>query len=350
MKIKLHNKFISQSSKPYFIAEISANHNGSLKLAKKLILTAKLNGADAVKLQTYEEDAMTIKSRSKKFLIKDGIWKGYYLWDLFKKAKTPYSWHKSLFDYAKKINITCFSTPFDEKAVDILESVGCPFYKVASYEMDCLPLLKKIAATKKPIIISTGMAQLREIKKSVSFLEKNGAKKIIILYCVTAYPAKITDFNLKNIQILKKYFKYPIGFSDHSNDTHIASSAVCMGANVFEKHIGYNKQKKGFDIKFSSKGHDVMSYKKNLINAWAMTNRNYFFRSKNELKNIKDKRSIFCIKNIEKNEKFSKENIKCLRPNIGLENKYFFKLLNKKSTKKIKIGPLKKKLSYYISS
>jgi pseudaminic acid synthase len=348
MKIKLNNKYVSRSSKPYFIAEISANHNGSLVNAKKLILTAKLNGADAVKLQTYEEDAMTIKSKSKKFLIKDGIWKGYYLWDLFKKAKTPYKWHKSIFDYAKKIKITCFSSPFDEKAVDVLEDVNCPFYKIASYEMDCFPLLKKIAATKKPIIISTGMAQLSEIKKSIKFLEKNGARKIIILYCVTAYPAKSTDFNLRNIQILRNHFKYPIGFSDHSNDTHIATSAVCMGANIFEKHIGYNDQKKGFDINFSTTGKDITSYKENLINAWTMTNRRNFFRSTNELKSIKDKRSIFCIKTIEKNERFSEKNIKSLRPNIGLENKYYFKLLNKKSKKKINLGPLNKNFKLYL--
>lgn len=348
MKIKLKNKYISQNSKPYFIAEISANHNGSLKIAKKLIWTAKLNGADAVKLQTYEEDAMTIKSKSKKFLIKDGIWKGYYLWELFKKAKTPYNWHKSLFLYAKKCGITCFSTPFDENAVDVLENLNCPFYKIASYEMDCLPLLKKIASTKKPIIISTGMASLQEIKKSVTFLEKHGARKIIILYCVTAYPAKIEDFNLKNIEILKKTFKYPIGFSDHSNDTHIATSAVSMGASVFEKHIGYNNQKKGFDIKFSSKGGDVHLYKQHLINAWKMTNKSYFYRSKNELKSIKDKRSIFCIKKIQKRERFSEKNIKCLRPNIGLDNKYYFKLINKKSKQAINVGPLKNNFKNYI--
>jgi len=348
MKILLDNKYVSTNSKPFLIAEISANHNGSLKNAKKLILTAKNNGADAVKLQTYEEHTMTINSKSKKFLIKDGLWKGNHLWDLFKKAKTPYIWHKELFRYAKKCKITCFSSPFDETAVDLLEDLDCPFYKIASYEMNCLPLLKKIASTKKPVIISTGMANLGEIKNSIKFLEKNGTKKIIILYCVTAYPAKISDFNLKNISILKKIFKYPIGFSDHSNDTHVATSAMCMGANIFEKHIGYNNQKKGFDIKFSTKGIELKNYKNNLLNVWNMTKKNYFFRSKNELKNTKDKRSIFCIKKIRKNEKFSKENIACLRPNIGLDNKFYYKLINKKSKRNIKIGSLSRNIKLYI--
>lgn len=343
MKIKLKNKYITNNSKPYLIAEISANHNGSLNTAKKLIFTAKKNGADAVKLQTYEENTMTIKSNASKFRINKGLWKGYNLWSLFKKAKTPYSWHSELFKYAKKINITCFSTPFDETAVDLLENLNCPFYKIASYEMNCFPLLKKIAATKKPIIISTGMATLKEIKKSIKFLEKNGVKKIIILYCVTAYPAKVTDFNLKNIKILKNHFKYPIGFSDHSTDQHIATAAVCMGANIFEKHIGFEKQKKGFDISFSTKGKYIKKYKQNLINAWNMTNKNFFYRSKNELNNKKDKRSLFCIKDIKKNERFTIENIGCLRPNIGLDSSFYFKLLNKKSNSNIKVGPLKKK-------
>ncbi len=342
MKIILNNNYITRNSKPFLIAEISANHNGNLKTAKKLILTAKKNGADAVKLQTYEEKTMTIKSNSKSFRIKDGLWKGYNMWSLFKKAKTPYKWHKELFSYARKCKITCFSTPFDETAVDLLEKLNCPFYKIASYEMDCLPLLKKIAETRKPVIISTGMANLKQIKHSIKFLEKNGAKKIIILYCVTAYPAKIEDFNLKNIEILKKTFKYPIGFSDHSTNMHIATSAVCMGANVFEKHIAYENQKKGFDIKFSIKGKEINHYKKNLIDAWKITKNNYFYRSKSELENIKDKRSIFCIKKIKKNEKFTKNNILCLRPNLGLNVKYYYNLLNKKSKFNINIGPIKK--------
>ena len=180
---------------PYFIAEISANHNGSIETAKKLIRCAKTNGANAVKLQTYTADTMTVRSKKKYFKITRGLWKGKYLWDLYKKAHTPFEWHRRLFDYAKKIGITCFSTPFDETAVDLLEKLNCPMYKVASFEMTDIPLIKKIAKTKKTMIISTGMANLKEIETTFQFAKKNGAKNINLLYCVSNYPSKNSDFN-----------------------------------------------------------------------------------------------------------------------------------------------------------
>ena len=192
---------------PFFIAEISANHCGSIDHAKKLIYTAKIYGADAVKLQTYTPDTITIKSDKKDFKINRGLWKGETLWDLYKKAQTPFEWHKDLFNYAKKLKIICFSTPFDETAVDLLESLECPFYKVASFEMNHIPLIKKIAQTKKPIIISTGMANLKEIDLAYKTAKNNGAKEIILLYCVSNYPSKISDFNLNNIRILKERYK-----------------------------------------------------------------------------------------------------------------------------------------------
>ena len=188
---------------PFFVAEISANHNGSILHAKKLIKIAKNCGVDAVKLQSYTPNTLTIKSNKPDFKIKDGLWKGKTLWDLYEKAHTPFEWHKELFDYAKKLKITCFSTPFDESAVDLLENLNCPFYKVASFEMNHIPLIKKIAQTKKPIIISTGMANLKEIDLAYKTAKKNGAKEIILLYCVSNYPSKISDFNFNIIRILK---------------------------------------------------------------------------------------------------------------------------------------------------
>ena len=190
--------------KPWFVAEISANHCGNINLAKKLIKCAKKNGADAVKLQTYTADTMTIQSNKKYFKIKNGLWKGYSLWDLYNKAKTPLEWHKDLFSYGKKIGIVVFSSPFDESAVDFLEKLKCPFYKVASFEMTDIPLIKKIALTKKPIIISTGTASLDEIELTYNTAKKFGSKDITLLYCVSNYPSKINDFNLNNIKILKK--------------------------------------------------------------------------------------------------------------------------------------------------
>ena len=195
----MYNKIFKK--KPFFIAEISANHNGSLKLAKKLIFTAKQNGADAVKLQTYSPDTITLNSKRAEFKIKEGLWKGYYLWNLYKKAQTPFSWHEELFNFAKKNKIICFSSPFDETAVDLLEKLNCPIYKLASFEITHTPLIKKIASTGKPLIISTGMASLKEVETAVKCAKKFGTKKIIILYCVSNYPSKIKDFNFKNIHI-----------------------------------------------------------------------------------------------------------------------------------------------------
>jgi len=194
-------------NKVFFIAEISANHCGNFKLAKKLIKCAYVNGADAVKLQTYTADTMTIKSDKKYFKIKQGLWKGYTLWDLYNKANTPLKWHKELFKYGKSLGLKVFSTPFDDTAVDFLEKLNCPIYKIASFEMTDLNLVKKVSQTKKPIIISTGMANLEEIETTFKMAKKNGAKDITLLYCVSNYPSSIGDFNLNNIKILKDNVK-----------------------------------------------------------------------------------------------------------------------------------------------
>ena len=230
---------------PFLVAEISANHCGSLSLAKKLIKCAKSYGADAVKLQTYTAETMTINSNNKKFIIRSGLWKGYKLWDLYKEAHTPLEWHKELFKYAKTNKIKIFSTPFDETAVDFLEKLNCPIYKIASFELTDLPLVKKIALLKKPMIMSTGMATLQEIEITFNLaLKYNKLENITLLYCVSNYPSKIEDFNLYNISILKQKFKCKIGLSDHSKDNRVAAAAVIAGAEVFEKHIALDKQKK----------------------------------------------------------------------------------------------------------
>ena len=330
---------------PFVIAEISANHNGSILLAKKLIQTAKKYGADAVKLQTYSPDSMTIMSNKQDFIIKEGLWKGYSLWQLYKEAQTPFMWHKELFQYAKKLNIVLFSTPFDEAAVDLLEALKCPFYKVASFEMNHIPLIKKIAKTGKPIIISTGMANLGEIDLAYKTAKKHGSKEIILLYCVSNYPSKISDFNFNNIKVLKERYSCRIGFSDHSTDNKVAAAAVAAGAEIFEKHIGLNNQKKGHDIAFSAKGIELERYIKTIKDTSLMMGKNYFFRNKSENKSTQFRRSIYAIKNIKKNEKFSLKNIKIIRPGYGLQPLYFEKLINKKSPISIKKEtPLKKSI------
>jgi len=333
------------SKKTYFIAEISANHNGSLQQAKKIIYTAKKYGADAVKLQTYTPDTMTIKSNKSDFKITSGLWNGKTLWDLYEKAQTPFEWHKELFDYAKKIRITCFSTPFDESAVDLLESLNCPFYKIASFEMNHIPLIKRIAQTKKKIIISTGMANLKEIDLAYKTAKNNGAKEIILLYCVSNYPSNISDFNLNNIRILKERYNCKVGFSDHSTDNRVVAAAIAAGAEVIEKHIALGGQKKGFDLAFSLKGKEIKDYARTIEETYLMMGKKYFFRGKSENQSLQFRRSIYAVFDIEKGEKFTKKNIRIIRPGFGIQPIYLEKLLNKKSPFDIKgETPLKKSL------
>jgi pseudaminic acid synthase len=319
------------SKKTYFIAEISANHNGSLQQAKKIIHTAKKCGADAVKLQTYTPDTMTIKSNKSDFKIKGGLWDGKTLWDLYEKAQTPFEWHKELFDYAKKLRIVCFSTPFDESAVDLLESLNCPFYKVASFEMNHITLIKKIAQTKKLIIISTGMANLKEIDLAYNTAKKNGAKEIILLYCVSNYPSKISDFNFNNINILKQRYNCKVGFSDHSIDNKVVAAAIAAGAEVIEKHIALEGQKKGFDLAFSLKGKEIKDYAQVIKDTSLMMGKKFFFRNKSENHSLQFRRSIYAVSDIKKGEKFTKKNIRVIRPGFGISPVYFEKLINKKS-------------------
>ena len=343
---KIHNKILRKlfkKSKPLLVAEISANHNGSLLKAKKLIECAKKNGADIVKLQTYTPETMTIKSNKKDFKIESGLWKGNTLWELYSKGQTPFKWQKILFNHAKKKKILCFSTPFDETAVKLLEKINCPFYKIASFEMTDIPLIKEIAKTKKPVIISTGLASLKEIEYSIKSAKKYGIKDIIVLYCVSSYPAKLEDFNLNNIDILKKKFNCIVGFSDHSTDNKVAEAAVAMGAEIIEKHIGLENQKDGFDIKFSLKGKKIKKFKEGIVKTYNLLGKNYFYRSKKESANIKYRRSIYVTKNVKKGEKFNISNIRRIRPGYGMEPRYYEKLIGKISKKNISAGtPFKK--------
>jgi pseudaminic acid synthase len=345
---------LGKKNKPFFIAEISSNHNGKFANAIQLIKDAKKFGASAVKLQTYTPKSMTVNSKKKIFLIKKGLWKGYNLWSLYKKANTPYSWHKKLFKYGKTIGIKVFSTPFDEKAVDMLETLDCPIYKVASFEMQHLPLIKKIASTKKPIIISTGMSSLQEIEKTFYAAKSYGAKNISLLYCVSNYPSKISDFNLNNIKIMKKKFKCEIGFSDHSNDFRIPSAAVSIGATIVEKHIRLKKAK-ALDYEFSIDGKDIYNYKKNLTKFKILNKdqkfsklifgKKVFFRNKSENSSKLFRRSIFVVKNIKKGEFFTTKNIKNIRPGNGISPEYYYKILGKKCQLNIKKNePFTKKL------
>ena len=330
---------------PYFIAEISANHCGKISTAKKLIKCAKLNGADAVKLQTYTADTMTLKSNKKYFKVNDGLWKGYTLWNLYNEAHTPLSWHKTLFDYAKKIGITIFSTPFDETAVTFLEKLNCPMYKISSFEMTDIPLVKKVASTKKPIIISTGMASLKEIDLTYKTARKYGAKDITLLYCVSNYPAKNSDFNINNIKILKEKYKCRVGLSDHSLDQNVAITSIGAGAEMIEKHIALDGQKKGLDIKFSLKGEKIKIFRNAIDSAYELLGKKKFFRNTSEEKSKMFRRSIFVVRKITTGDTLNKFNIRKIRPGYGISASYYEKILGKKSTVNIEANePLTKKL------
>ncbi len=323
---------------PFLIAEISANHNGKISNAFKLIKQAKVSGADAVKLQTYKPESMTLNSNKKYFKIKQGLWKGYKLWDLYEKAQTPYEWHEKLFNYAKKINIKIFSTPFDEDAVDFLETLNCPFYKVSSFEMLDLPLIKKIAKTKKPIIISTGTSSLDEIEIAFNHAKKFGCKDISLLYCVSNYPSNISDFNLNNIKILKDKFKCRVGLSDHSLNNKIAITAIATGAEIIEKHIALDNQKKGLDIEFSLKVRELRKFRNDIDETYKILGKKYFFRSSSEKNSKRLRRSIFAIKDIKRGEKFSVNNIKKIRPGNGISPMYFESLIKTRAKRNINNG------------
>ena len=336
MKFKIIKKKL-----PFFIAEISANHKGSIKHARRLIKFAKESGADAVKLQTYTPSSITLNSKNNYFKINKKKWGEDYLWGLYNKAMTPLAWHKNLFDYSKKIGILCFSSPFDEENVNFLEKLNCPLYKISSFENNHFPLLKRIAKTKKPIIMSTGTSTFKQIKKSVNYLKKNKCGKLHLLYCVSNYPTKINEFNLNNINILKKKLKLTVGFSDHSIEDFISYFAVKKGAELIEKHITFDEN--AIDGKFSKKIEGLKTFISNLKKIKYLKDDFKYSLPKNN-EGHKYKRSIFAVKDLFKGDKITPENIRVVRPYLGIDASEYFLLIGKKIKKKIKKNsPLLKK-------
>ena len=315
---------------PYIIAEISGNHNGSLDRAKQLIKLAKENKANCVKIQTYTPDTMTIKSDKKDFLIKGGLWDGYNMWDLYNWAQTPFEWQKELFDYAKEIDLTIISTPFDETAVDLLESIDCPFYKVASFEITDLPLVKYIAETKKPVILSTGMANEKEIFEAIDVIKKHGSGDFIILHCVSGYPTPVDQINLKTIELLREKFGTEVGLSDHTLGNESALVAIAYGALVIEKHFTIRRSDGGPDAEFSMEPHELRDLCEKSILVHQSIGKASFERKQSEEENAKFRRSIYVTSDIKKGDILSKENIRRIRPGFGLLPKYFDKVLGKK--------------------
>ena len=323
---------------------MSGNHNGSLATALKIVDFAAKAGADAIKLQTYTPETITMRSSRKEFFIKDkkNMWKNNSLFDLYKKAQTPWAWHKLIFERAKKKKLIFFSSPFDETAVDFLENLNVPLYKIASFENNHYPLLKKVAETGKPIIMSTGLSTLKELKDSVRYLRKNGCKQLALLKCTSSYPANPEDLNLISIQKLRKIFNCEVGFSDHSLGIGAALTAINNGASIIEKHFTIEKNK-GVDGFFSSEVTEMRRLKEEAIVAWKARGKVFFGPTKNELRYKKFRRSIYISQDIKKGDYFSKDNLKVIRPSNGMHPKYFETILGKKSKKSLKLGtPLKK--------
>lgn len=334
--IKIGNKIcLSKNSPPVIIAEISGNHGGSKKRFLKLINSAFKNGADIVKIQTYEPKDITLNKKTNKFRIKSGIWKNKYLWDLYNSAHTPFKWHADAFKLAKKHKKILFSSPFSVRAVDLLEKFNCKLYKIASFEITDLSLINYIASKNKPIIISTGMANINEIKIAIKEIKKYHSK-VVIMHCVSSYPTKLEDIDLKRINKLKKQFKsIYIGLSDHTNDITSSLLSVSHGVVAIEKHFKLDDEFKTEDASFSITPKELQKLKTNSVSIF----KSYLKKQKHSEKmSLKLRRSIFAKKDIEKNMIINNENIETLRPYIGICASKFFKILGKKVNKKINKG------------
>jgi len=345
-RFKIGKKFIGISDPCFVVAELSANHGGKISNAIKIIKHASQIGVDAVKLQTYTADSITLNSYKKDFLIpKKSPWsKEKNLWNLYEKGHTPWSWHEKLFTEAKKNNIEIFSSPFDEKSVDLLEQLGCVAYKIASPEINHIPLLIKVARTKKPVILSTGLSSLHDIKLAISVLKKNGCKNIILLKCTTDYPAELDETNLITLDDYKKRFNVIPGFSDHTKGKIAALSSVALGAKFLEKHF-LLKGTKSLDDFFSMNHIEFGKMIKEIRDVEKVIGNVSYDIAKGAKVHFKGRRSIYISKDIQKGEILTKDNIQIVRPNYGLQPVHFNKILGKKINKSLKAGS-RMKLSY----
>lgn len=337
---KLGNHIISANNSPILVAEISSNHNGSFQRMERLIKKAHKIGIKVIKLQTYTADTMTLNIKKNEFLIQNSKYYKGSLYDLYKKAHTPWEWHPKIFKLCKKLKIICFSTPFDETAVDFLEKLNVPAYKISSFECTDLPLIKKVAQTGKPTIISTGMCSKLEIKETVKYFKKNSKKKdnLILLKCTSSYPAKKSDLNLMTIQDMKKMFDCEIGYSDHSIGNTAPIVAASLGAVLIEKHFNINDNVKTPDSHFSGSEHEFRYLVKALKDIKNIKGKILYGPTNSEKNTKLARRSIYFIKDIKKGEKIKKEHIKLIRPGLGLEPKYYEKIIGKKMLKNAKFG------------
>lgn len=320
--MKINGREIGLNLQPYVIAEMSANHNGKLDNAFHIIEEAHRCGADAVKIQTYRADTMTLKCDSEDFQIHGGLWDGRTLYELYEEAHTPWDWHKPLFEYSKKLGITIFSSPFDNSAVDLLEDLGAPAYKIASFEIIDLPLIRYVASTCKPMIISTGMADSMEIQEAVDAAYSGGCKELALLHCVSGYPAPAADYNLRTLKDMQDRFGLVTGLSDHTLDNTTAIASVALGACIIEKHFTLNRAGGGPDDSFSLEPAELAQLCTGAQTAWQALGRVDYGRKPSEQANAQFRRSLYFVKTLQAGDVITKDAVRSVRPGFGLAPKY----------------------------
>jgi pseudaminic acid synthase len=334
--INIAGREIGMDHPPYVIAELSANHNGDFETAKKIMAAAKKAGADAVKLQTYTADTITLDCDSKDFQIAGGLWDGRTLYELYQEAHMPWEWHAPLFEYARNLGITIFSSPFDATAVDLLENLNTPAYKIASFEAVDLPLIKYVASTGKPMIISTGMADAEEIAEAIETAREGGCRELAVLHCVSGYPAPAHDYNLRTIPDMIQRHGLVTGLSDHTLDNTTAITSVALGASIIEKHFTLDRSGGGPDDSFSLEPPELLALCRDSKTAWAALGKVDYGRKSSEQGNVQFRRSLYVVENIAKGEVISLKNVRSVRPGYGLAPKHLDDVLGKVASVDIK--------------
>jgi pseudaminic acid synthase len=330
--ISIAGRKIGPEAPPYVIAELSANHNGSLDKAMRLVEEAKKAGADAIKLQTYRPDTITLESDREEFRIHGGLWDGRTLFDLYQEAHMPWDWHQPLFAHAQKLGFTLFSSPFDFSAIDLLESLNAPAYKIASFEAVDLPLIKYAARTGKPMIISTGMANAEEIQEAIDAALSAGCRELAILHCVSAYPARPGDYNLRTLQDMCTRFGVLVGLSDHTLDNTTAIAGVAMGATLIEKHFTLDRRGGGPDDSFSLEPPELAALCQSARTAWEALGQVDYGLQSSEQGNAQFRRSLYFVKDLKAGDIISAESVRSVRPGYGLAPKHIEAILGKKVT------------------
>ncbi len=326
-------------NKTFIIAEMSANHGHSLDMALKTVSAAKEAGADAIKIQTYTADTITLNCNKPEFMAEPGgLWDGYKLYDLYQKAYTPWEWHKAIFEEAKKIGITCFSTPFDKSAVDLLESLDNPIYKIASFEITDIPLIEYIASKHKPIILSTGVAMIEDIELAIDACRRMGNNDITLLKCTSAYPAPIEDANLKTISDMKQRFGVKAGLSDHTLGCDVAVAAVALGAEVIEKHFIIDRSIGGPDCEFSMNKEEFTAMVKSIRNVEKAIGQVAYPTDIKQIKGRQFSRSLYVAEDMKKGDVITEKNVRSVRPGYGLHPKYQPQLLGKTVNRDLEMG------------